>query len=213
MAAQYIPPGLGLYHFNCPLCGASSQQEWANIQANFKRAGESSVGIDGLLSRCLACAGISVWKSDQLVWPLASGSPLAADSLPDDIRADYDEASSIYLLSPRGAAALLRLCVQKLCKHLGQPGKDLNADIGALVAAGLNPGIQRALDVVRVIGNEAVHPGEMDLRDDHATVTGLFLNVNLIADQMIGAPARVAAMYASLPPAKLAQIDSRDSAR
>lgn len=36
---------------------------------------------------------------------------------------------------------------------------------------------------MRVIGNESVHPGEMDIRDDHDTVFQLFDLVNLIAEQ------------------------------
>ena len=88
------------------------------------------------------------------------------------------ESRTILDLSPRGAAALLRLCIQKLCKQLGQPGKNINDDIAALVKAGLDPKIQKALDIVRVIGNECVHPGTMDLRDDREIAAKLFVLVN-----------------------------------
>jgi len=85
--------------------------------------------------------------------------------LPDELFRDFDEAREIVDGSLRGAAALLRLVIRKLCAHLGEKGKDINADIASLVAKGLNPLVQKALDVVRVIGNEAVHPGTIDLRD------------------------------------------------
>jgi len=49
---------------------------------------------------------------------------------------------------------------------LGESGKDINADIGNLVKKGLSPLVQKALDTVRVVGNECVHPGTMDLKDD-----------------------------------------------
>lgn len=65
--------------------------------------------------------------------------------MPEDIRRDYDEASTILDLSPRGAAALIRLGIQKMCTHLGQPGENINADIKALVAGGLDRRIQKAL--------------------------------------------------------------------
>lgn len=76
------------------------------------------------------------------MFPLTSNAPPSNKDLPPDILTDYNEASAILAHSPRGAAALLRLCIQKLCQHLGEPGKDLNADIGSLVKKGLPPGVQ-----------------------------------------------------------------------
>jgi hypothetical protein len=130
--------------------------------------------------------------------------------LPKDIRRDYLEAASILGRSPRGAAALLRLAVQKLCKLFGQPGKDLNSDIGKLVADGLPREVQMSLDAVRVIGNNAVHPGELDIRDDAATATTLFKLVNFIATKMISEKQEIAAFYEKLPEPKREAIEKRD---
>ncbi len=143
------------------------------------------------LSRCFNCKDISIWIYDRLVYPQRGEAALVNPDLPSDIRRDYDEASSILDLSPRGAAALIRLAIQKLCKELGQSGKDLNADIGVLVADGLDVRIQKGLDVVRVVGNNAVHPGQMDLRDDRATAEILFRLLNLIAEKMISEPRHI----------------------
>ena len=96
------------------------------------------------VSRCFNCKDISIWIYDKLVHPRRGAVPPANSDLSKDIRQDYDEASSILDLSPRGAAALLRLAVQKICIELKQPGKNLNDDIGALVATdGLDPRILR----------------------------------------------------------------------
>ena len=130
--------------------------------------------------------------------------------MPEDIRLDYDEASRILELSPRGAAALLRLALQKLCKELGQPGENINDDIKALVANGLDPIIQQALDSVRVIGNKAVHPGEIDLRDDRATAESLFGILNLIVERMISVPNHVKELYETLPETERQKIEKRD---
>jgi hypothetical protein len=70
--------------------------------------------------------------------------------------------------------------------------------------------VQKALDIVRVIGNEAVHPGTIDLRDDRDTALKLFGLVNLIAEQMISNPKHVDAFYETIPPNKKAAIEKRD---
>lgn len=124
--------------------------------------------------------------------------------------AGYEEAGKILTLSPRGAAALLRLAIQKLCALLGEKGKNIDEDIANLVKKGLSPLVQKALDSVRVIGNEAVHPGTLDLRDDVETATRLFEVVNIIAEQMISNPKHVEDLYAKLPEAKRKAIEKRD---
>ena len=162
------------------------------------------------ITECFNCNELAVWIHSRLVYPQRGESPLPNPDLPSDIRRDYDEASSILDLSPRGAAALLRLGIQKLCKELGQPGRNINADISALVASGLDSRVQKALDALRVIGNEAVHPGTIDLRDDRATAESLFRLMNLIADKMISEPKHVDEVYNLLPESKRAEIDRRD---
>ena len=161
-------------------------------------------------SRCYNCDDISLWIYDKLIYPQRGEAPEPNPDLPNEIRRDYDEASSILDLSPRGAAALIRLCIQKLCTKLGQPGKNINDDIGALVTNGLDSRVQKALDAVRVIGNNAVHPGQIDLKDDRATAETLFKLLNLIAEKMISEPKHVDDVYGSLPPEALEQIKKRD---
>lgn len=136
---------------------------------------------------------------DALVSISRGDVPPPNPDLPDHITKDYEEAGTIVELSPRGAAALLRLCIQNLCIHLGEPGKNLDRDIGAMVAKGLDEGVQKALDTVRVLGNEAVHPGTLDLRDDRETVKKMFGLVNAIAEAMITIPKETDDLYNTLP--------------
>ena len=98
-----------------------------------------------------------------------------------------------------------------LCTHLGQPGKNINTDIGNLVNEGLDRRVQMALDVVRVVGNNAVHPGQIDMSDNIEIATRLFDLVNLIADRMITQPRRVEEMYNALPESALDAIKRRDN--
>jgi Domain of unknown function (DUF4145) len=120
-------------------------------------------------SYCVSCNDVALWMHSTMLYPRARYDTEPADDLPEDIKRDFNEAREILDRSPRGAAALLRLCIQKLCKHLGLPGKRIDDDIATLVKGGLDSRVQKALDIVRVIGNEAVHPGTMDLRDDQKT--------------------------------------------
>ena len=160
---------------------------------------------------CTHCQTVSIWIRDNLIYPRSSAAPPANADLPEEIRRDYDEASEILEFSPRGATALLRLVIQKLCKELGQKGEYINDDIGALVSQGLSSQIQQALDVVRVVGNNAVHPGQIDLRDDRETALVLFKFVNLIVEKMISEPKHIQEAYGDLPERALDAIERRDS--
>ncbi|TBB62464.1 DUF4145 domain-containing protein (plasmid) [Rhizobium ruizarguesonis] len=161
-------------------------------------------------TQCYECEKLSVWIFDRLIYPVTGEAPPPNPDLPNDIKADYLEASSILHLSPRAASALIRLCIQKLCIHLGQSGKNINNDIGELVAKGLDSRVQKAMDAVRVIGNNAVHPGQIDVTDDRGIAESLLGLLNVVAEKMISEPKRIDEIYASLPPSALKQIEERD---
>jgi uncharacterized protein DUF4145 len=163
------------------------------------------------LSRCYSCKGFAAWIKDKLFYPFPKATSVSShEEMPGDVREIFEEAASIVDLSARGAAALLRLAIQILMPHLGEHGKDLNKYIGSLVKKGLEVEIQQALDVVRVIGNNAVHPGVIDLKDDKATALKLFELVNIIVERRIATPKRIAALFGDLPPTSLEAIAERD---
>jgi endogenous inhibitor of DNA gyrase (YacG/DUF329 family) len=162
---------------------------------------------------CANCRKPSVWIADKLVYPDASFIIEMNPDTPAHIAVDYKEAASILADSPRGSAALLRLGIQKLCKHLGEPGKNINDDIASLVRKGLDARIQKALDVLRVVGNESVHPGTLDLNDNPETAMSLFRLFNLIVEKMISEPKHVDEVYSQLPADKLKAIENRDKSQ
>lgn len=234
---KYVPPELDLKAFNCPYCRAYAHQDWfAGGARHFARNlpmgafvrdailprrnppelfntenSQSCLALGNVMfSKCASCNKVAVWVHDAIVYPQTGEAPAANADMPDDIQRDYNEASTILDQSPRGAAALIRLAIQKLCRELGQPGKNINDDIGALVKGGLDPRVQQALDAVRVIGNSAVHPGQIDLRDDRATAETLFKLLNLIVDKTISEPKHVAEVYALLPEGAVKAIEKRD---
>jgi hypothetical protein len=171
----------------------------------------ASFGVDSLhVSKCSNCRNVAVWVGSEMVWPSARSGPAPNPDLPDDIKRDYEEARSIVHASPRGAAALLRLVIQKLCLTIGEEGKNLNEAIANMVRKGMDPNIQKALDVVRVIGNNAVHPGELASDEVDHQVIYMFQFVNEIAEKFISGPKRISQAYEKLPARSIEQIERRD---
>ena len=162
------------------------------------------------LSSCFNCEKVAIFVYDRLIYPSVGAAPLANPDMPADVKRDYEEASAILDLSPRGSAALVRLAIQKLCMALGKPGQNINDDIGALVQDGLDTRVQRALDAVRVIGNNAVHPGQIDLRDDRTLALSLFGLLNLVVEKMISEPKHIDEAYGMLPQGALDAIEKRN---
>jgi len=162
------------------------------------------------ISECFNCNRLSLWGIDSLLHPARREGALPSEDMPGDVRTDYEEARTILNVSPRGSAALLRLAIQKLMIHLGEPGVNINDDIASLVRKGLEEKVRMALDAVRVIGNEAVHPGLMDLRDDRDTVLTLLNLINHVVAKMITGPKEVETIYSKLPEPKRKAIDQRD---
>lgn len=202
---EHKPPKLREDAFNCPFCNVYARQRWFDLIRN-----NGVVIPEFLTSECDHCDRNAIWHGTTMVYPIRGIAPDANPDMPAEIRADYKEADLISLMSPRGAAGLLRLCVQKLCKHFGEPGRNINDDIGALVKKGLPPVVQQALDGVRLTGNAAVHPGELDLRDDAEMVGKLFKLINFIVEKMITEPKQVSGFYSTMPAAQRAAVDKRD---
>lgn len=210
-------PAFKLTSFNCPYCNAFAHMHW--FDSWYNAGGWHQTG--SYVAICSHCKRISHWlvetKSEngnaltgKMIHPSIKVAPMAHPDMPPEIAVDYDEARNIAQDSPRGSAALLRLCVQKLCKHLGEPGKNINDDIGSLVKKGLPVEIQQALDIVRVIGNNAVHPGELSGEDVQQVATTLFELVNHIVEDRISRPKKLATLFTSLPANALAGIANRD---
>ncbi len=210
MPNEFVAPTLNVNAFTCPHCEVFAEQLWHHVVIQSPVTG---VNAEPRLQvcRCRRCSEISLWVDGRMVQPDASPAPIPNEDLSEEIRRDYEEARTILAKSPRGAAALLRLCIQKLCQELGEPGKNINDDIAHLVKNGLPAKIQQALDIVRVAGNNAVHPGQLDISDDAATAMQLFSLVNVIADVMISQPKHIETLYQGLPATAREAIEQRDA--
>lgn len=233
-------PSIDENSFNCPFCNAYAAQTWFDMCADrcgyhnetpslYERSDSGVAKVETSLaynpgvislarvenafaSHCHNCGHVSLWVSDKLVFPRKKAPIEPNEDMPDEIKVDYEEARAVFDDSPRASAALLRLCIQKLCIHLGESSGKIDTDIANMVKNGLSKLVQQSLDIVRVIGNESVHPGTIDLNDDRDTAEKLFSIVNLIVMQMITNHRMVNDLYNSLPVNKLRGIEQRDKA-
>ncbi|EGR2784078.1 DUF4145 domain-containing protein [Vibrio parahaemolyticus] len=163
------------------------------------------------VATCTSCNQISLWVNEEIVYPRQTAIAPPNEDMEQEIKELYIEASTIVVDSPKGATALLRLALQLLLKQLGKSGKNINNDIKELVADGLSPKIQKALDLLRVVGNNAVHPGQIDLDDGRDIAFKLFHVLNFIAEEMISKPKELDFLYSDIVPEETQEhINQRD---
>ena len=210
MREKYFPPTYGAKQFHCVRCGVFASQDWRELNRRDPYRSPEYHKTEFKATQCMHCYEFSYWFREKIVDPPSSTAEPPHGDLPEVCREDYLEALEIVDRSPRGAAALLRLVVQKLMIELGESGANINADIGSLVAKGLPPVIQQALDFARVVGNNAVHPGEINIQDNPEIAHQLFRMVNFIVDERISRPRQIAALYDSLPEGARRAIEKRD---
>ena len=159
---------------------------------------------------CKNCNDVTMWYDSQIIFPRDSSIPPPNPDLNEDISSIYNEAALIFQDSPRASAALLRLCVEMLCIQLGEVKGNLFDRIGNLVKQGLSKQTKKALEVCRVVGNDAVHPGMIDIDENPDIVFTLFGLINYIAHEMITNPREIEELYSSLPEEKRNSIEQRD---
>lgn len=204
---KYIIPSVYANSFTCPHCNTLAKQDWWSVRWNGSNVSPNQDEIR--ISNCQSCNNRTLWILNKMYYPDSGTVPSPNPEMPDNVKKIYLEAASIHTKSPRGSAALLRLGIQLLCIDLGGEGKNINADIKKLVEKGLPLIVKESLDIVRVTGNEAVHPGVIDT-DDPDTVMHLFELLNVIVEYMIALPKKVSGLHNGLPANKLKEISNRD---
>ena len=207
---KYIQPKVYSNSFTCPHCGVLSKQRWNWATWKLETGYDIEYAENKLrVGYCDHCGERTLWIEEKMLFPENGQAPFPNPEMPESVRKLYLEAASISNKSPKGAAALLRLSIQLLCKELGEKGENINNDIKELVKKGLPVIVQQSLDIVRVTGNDAVHPGQIDT-DDINVVNKLFELINVIIEYMIALPKQVSGLYSSLPQDKLDGIQKRD---
>ncbi|SDF72389.1 protein of unknown function [Onishia taeanensis] len=219
---SYVTPEISKKSFNCPLCGVHAHMLWYQ----FSRQQSARPYTE---AKCSHCDESSLWRIDEtqetvygeiiplrgtMLFPDTGVAPLPDKDMPDDVKSEYQEAARISGKSPRGAAALLRLGLQKLCRHLGKDGKNINSDIRSLSEDNiLPPMVIKVADTVRITGNNAVHPGEMSEEDfDHVSLS-LFDLLNFIVRKAITEPRELESIYQRIPENPRAAAEKEDAKR
>ena len=214
MNNKYIAPDRNLGSFTCPHCQTLSLMSFSsqyfpdevNLSSNKITENQNILHI----ARCYNCRKKIVWIDNEYIYPNIVAEEVNPD-LPESVKQLYNEAGLIYNQSPRAACALLRLAIDRLCNELGETDRDINKNIGALVEKGLPKKVQQALDVVRVVGNKAVHPGVIAFDvDDANTAKSLMRLINMIGQSMITDPKEIEDMYNQLPESAKESIERRD---
>lgn len=134
---EYIAPEPNKMSFSCPHCNAFASQSWEVCYYYEYKSYQNSNATEYLsteisFANCIACKRESIWLKGQMVYPDLSTAPLPSKDIPEMIVEDYLEARDILQKSPRGACALLRLALQKLCDELVEGKQNINDKIGIL---------------------------------------------------------------------------------
>lgn len=216
---KYIAPGYLMDAFTCPNCSTLSKHDWhgENVNETYGTFGgrhnlSSGEKVHTLyICKCQCCEYVSFWYKEKLIWPLSSNIPAPIQEMPEDIKKLYNEARSIINNSPKGACAILRLALQRMCNRLvdKEENSNLDAAIGELVNRGLSQKIQKMMDYIRIVGNEAVHPGTINVDDNIEIAIAMFDLMNLIIEKMIIEPKQIDDLYSILPEEKLNGISNR----
>ena len=203
---KYTAPEFGKAAFNCPHCGAYAHMQWIEIKKYYGPFNSQSIPTAYKCALCSHCKQISLWKPSEdsalgeMLYPDFGATPLPSEDMPEDVKKDYEEAARIFIKSPRGAAALLRLGLQKLCIHLGEEGKNINADIRSLVNKGVFSGrVVQVADTLRITGNNAVHPGQISDEDFDKAAAKMFDLINFIVKKAITEPKELDELYQLMP--------------
>lgn len=173
-----------------------------------------------VVSHCQTCEKSSIWletkASELLVYPHTSRIAPAPDTdMPDDAKAVYLEAASIVELSPRAAVGLLRLAAQIIVDSVIDGKGSFNDKIGKLAGKlGSDDLITQGLDVMRVYGNDNVHPKqttEIKLTDNAEDAKILFLILNYIVSTLITPSKGIARLHDAMSDNQKASIEHRDA--
>lgn len=232
---NYVAPSLELEAFTCPHCSAYAKHDksgllWYSPGGSGFNNSASPLYVDGPLiwgepesdwdqeestwniARCQACNGKSLFKGHEFVYPNLTFSFVEPhEDMPEEAKNLYLEASQVYGVSRRAAAALLRAATESLLKHLTLDieevrGGNLNDRIAFLAGRQTTPDVLRGLTLIRTLGNNTLHTGSNNeqnvldfLTEENGEIIQMLSGVlNMLVITLIAGPQRMEEMYNNL---------------
>ncbi len=193
MNKEYCMPELDRKSFNCPHCGAFANQRWYSLMFNkydtkvifSNNNGPISRSKDIIFlddnfraSKCDHCEKLVLWNDQKIIYPRSITVESPNPDMPEVAKGLYMESAKILQDSPRASAALLRLALQEILNKVVEGGEknSINDNIGIL-SEGVDETTQKALDLIRINGNNAAHLGEIQIEEENTECMYKILNI------------------------------------
>ncbi|ECL9273680.1 DUF4145 domain-containing protein [Campylobacter jejuni] len=201
---RYTKPYFEGEAFNCPYCGVYSSMEWDGFYNRYNNRIKQVEEYSFFYSTCFSCKRSMIWylkdENPKIFFPREVAIP-PEENIPENVKEIYEEASLVLGDSPRASCALLRLALQELMKYLkeniqiynGLKNRNINEDIKEIINIGnfyqeQKESLEEAMNSIRLIGNKASHPSELDINDNSEIANILFEMINFIVGEIITKP-------------------------
>jgi hypothetical protein len=213
--AKDFTPDISKSIWTCPYCQATVQQFDLGIVIQFTSSFPHQPYYETLFNgtQCSHCARVMIWHIDssesgflqrqnqklylqhtdsgsikaKIIYPeTRSIGESPNEDIPPEIQKIYEEARAVAPHSLRAANALLRTVLEKMVIGNGGEGAKLYHKIKNLADKNVITGQwAETLQNVRILGNEAAHPGEINFDEevDAAFTNSIFSCINAFAQQ------------------------------
>lgn len=180
-------------------------------------------GVEWTHARCHVCEKFSIWRDEEMIYPLTGSTPPAHEDMPEQVTALYREARTVASVSRRAGAGMARSVLEYLLRTVlptvGVQIKksDRLEDLIGLAEPEVSGPLKRRLEVVRYAGNKSVHVEDVPddvmvlvLDEENATILELlFRTTNDVVDELVRVRKESDEAYALLPPGFLENIEKK----
>jgi len=211
----------------CPHCGVKSQHAYLNkIYGKYEykvvpksRSADFSIhskynsnlqDFDAI--QCVVCGNYSLYYQGKMIYPLETNVSKPNEDMPDNVKDIYLEARNVLNISPKSACALLRLALERLMGELDVEGRTLNDKINNYCNNyNSDNRLIKAFHLVRLVGNDVVHSGVLDVDDNEDIARAMFGIINEIVNETITKKNKMDAIFECLPKNKTDSIKFNSS--